>query len=266
MAKSSVVFDIKNVSKQFGIKRKTIQALTDINLQVKKNEFVALLGTSGCGKSTLLRMLCGLDFPTTGEILADGKRITGPGMDRGMVFQGYTLFPWMSVLDNVAYGLKSRKIGKEEREETARKFIADIGLSEFENVYPSELSGGMRQRVAIARALAANPDSLLLDEPFGALDAQTRRSMQELTLQMWRKYPKTVIMVTHDVDEAVLMADRVIVMSAHPGCIREIVNIDIPRPRTAEVKRTEKFIEYKRHCTDIILEESRKVEMMIEDN
>ena len=264
MAEDKVVFDIKNVSKEFHIKRKTIKALTGIDLQVKKNEFVALLGTSGCGKSTLLRMLCGLDFPTDGEILNNGEKISGPGMDRGMVFQGYTLYPWMSVIDNVAYGLKAKKIDKEERYETARQFIKEIGLADFENVYPSQLSGGMRQRVAIARALAANPDSLLLDEPFGALDAQTRRTMQELTLQMWRKYPKTVIMVTHDVDEAILMADRVVIMSAHPGSVKEIVNIDIPRPRTAEIKRTKKFIDYKKYCTDIILEEHKRVEMMVE--
>lgn len=265
MAESKVVFDIQDVSKTFHTRRKEVQALSHIQLQVKKNEFVALLGTSGCGKSTLLRMLCGLEFPTEGMILSNGEVITGPGMDRGMVFQGYTLFPWMRVLDNVAYGLRSSGIPKAERMETAKQFLTDIGLEDFAQVYPSQLSGGMRQRVAIARALAANPDSLLLDEPFGALDAQTRRHMQELTLQMWRKYPKTVIMVTHDVEEAVLMADRVVIMSSHPGCIREVLDIDIPRPREASVKRTEQFRKYKKYCTDIILEESRKAEMRIED-
>ena len=265
MAQSNVVFDIQDVSKVFRSRRKEVQALSHIRLQVKKNEFVALLGTSGCGKSTLLRMLCGLGFPTEGKIFWNGEQITGPGMDRGMVFQGYTLFPWMRVLDNVAYGLRASGMSKQERMDVAKQFLSDIGLEDFTQVYPSQLSGGMRQRVAIARALAANPESLLLDEPFGALDAQTRRHMQELTLQMWRKYPKTVIMVTHDVEEAILMADRVVIMSAHPGCVREVLEIDIPRPRDAAVKRTEQFRKYKKYCTDIILEESQKAEMRIED-
>lgn len=260
MEDKSLAFDIQKVSKYFKIKKDVVRALENVNIQIKKNEFVALLGTSGCGKSTLLRMLCGLDVPTSGNIIFEGDTIKGPGFDRGMVFQGYTLFPWMTVIDNVAYGLKEKKINKAERLKLAKEFIEEIGLEGFEKVYPRELSGGMKQRVAIARALASNPDSLLLDEPFGALDAQTRASMQELTLKMWRKYPKTVVMVTHDVEEAVLMADRIIVMNSNPGSVKEIMNVDIPRPRYEEVKRTSKFIEYKKHATKLILEEAIKAE------
>lgn len=266
MAGENTVFDIRHVSKEFKMKRSKVRALDNVNIQVKKNEFVALLGTSGCGKSTLLRMMCGLDFPTEGSILFNGKEITGPGMDRGMVFQGYTLFPWMSNVQNVAFGLKEQKVPNAESIERAEEILKEVGLKGFENVYPKELSGGMRQRVAIARALASNPDSLLLDEPFGALDAQTRSSMQELTLEMWRKYPKTVVMVTHDVEEAVLMADRIIVMNAHPGSVRDEIKIDIPRPRDRSVRRTQKFIEYKQYATHLILEETIKAEENIEES
>jgi len=265
VSENLIVFDIKGVTKQFKMRRKVVQALETIDIQIKKNEFVVLLGTSGCGKSTLLRMLCGLDFPTTGKINFEGGQVRGPGLDRGMVFQGYTLFPWMSVLDNVAYGLKERKVPQKERIAIAMEFIRDIGLEGFENVYPRELSGGMKQRVAMARTLANNPDCILLDEPFGALDAQTRESMQELTLQIWKKYPKTVVMVTHDVEEAILMADRVIIMKAHPGSIKEVMEIDLPRPRVKETKRTKEFIEYKRHAMALILEESIKNDLIIDE-
>ena len=256
---------VRDLKKIFSVPAGELHAVDGVDFSIARGSTIGIVGESGCGKSTLLRMLCGLDFPTEGEILWNGEQITGPGMDRGMVFQGYTLFPWMRVLDNVAYGLRASGMSKQERMDVAKQFLSDIGPEDFAQVYPSQLSGGMRQRVAIARALAANPESLLLDEPFGALDAQTRRHMQELTLQMWRKYPKTVIMVTHDVEEAILMADRVVIMSAHPGCVREVLEIDIPRPRDAAVKRTEQFRKYKKYCIDIILEESQKAEMRIED-
>lgn len=265
MAEQTIEFDIKNVTKQFMIKRKKIQALSEINLQIRKNEFVAILGTSGCGKSTLLRMLCGLDKPTTGNILSGGLAVTGPGPDRGMVFQAYTLFPWMTNLDNVAYGLKQKKLPKNECYEKAQEFIDVVGLNGFEDAYPKALSGGMKQRVALARALANNPQSLLLDEPFGALDMQTRGTMQELTLQIWSRYPKTVVMVTHDIEEAVFMADRVIVMNSHPGSIKEILNIELPRPRGYEIKNHPKFIEYKRYATQLIYEESLKSDMELQE-
>ncbi len=265
MTEAEVIFDIKKVTKKFQIKKQSIQALEEVNVQIMKNQFVALLGTSGCGKSTLLRMLCGLDSPTTGKILFKGNPIFGPDVTRGMIFQGCTLFPWMTIIENVAYGLKEGGKPKTERLELALKYIDDIGLTGFEKVYPKELSGGMRQRVALARALANNPDVLLMDEPFGALDAQTRGNMQDLTLQLWEKYPKTVVMVTHDVEEAVLMADSVIVMNAHPGSVKEIIDIDIPRPRNAKVKRTPGFIGIKRHATQLILEESIKNDMVIHE-
>ena len=211
MAQSNVVFDIQDVSKVFRSRRKEVQALSHIRLQVKKNEFVALLGTSGCGKSTLLRMLCGLDFPTEGKIFWNGEQITGPGMDRGMVFQGYTLFPWMRVLDNVAYGLRASGMSKQERMDVAKQFLSDIGLEDFTQVYPSQLSGGMRQRVAIARALAANPESLLLDEPFAAIDAKVRQELRSWLKEMIGKLGVTSIFVTHDQDEAIEVADEIII-------------------------------------------------------
>ena len=251
-------FDIKDVTKQFIIKRKPMQALQEINLEIKDGEFVAILGTSGCGKSTLLRMLCGLDFPTTGSIKANGKEVLGPGLDRGMVFQAYTLFPWLTVEDNIKYGLKKKKLPKDEIEAITTKYIKVVGLEGFEKQYSNQLSGGMKQRVAIARALANNPDSLLLDEPFGALDTQTRSNMQELMLDVWTKCPKTIVMVTHDIEEAIFMADRVVVMSSRPGRIKEIINVDLPRPRDYKLKSSKKFIEYKKYATSLIYEESIK--------
>lgn len=251
-------FDIKGVTKEFIIKRKPMRALEEINLEIKEGEFVAILGTSGCGKSTLLRMLCGLDFPTTGAIKANGKKVMGPGPDRGMVFQAYTLFPWLTVEENIKYGLKKKKLPSEEIESISKEYIKVVGLEGFEKQYSNQLSGGMKQRVAIARALANNPDSLLLDEPFGALDTQTRSNMQELMLDVWTKCPKTIVMVTHDIEEAIFMADRVVVMSSRPGRIKEIMNIDLPRPRDYRVKSMKKFMDYKKHATDLIYEESMK--------
>lgn len=265
MAEPAIEFDIRSITKQFTIKRKKIQALSEINLQIRKNEYIAILGTSGCGKSTLLRMLCGLETPSTGEILSNGEAITGPGPDRGMVFQAYTLFPWLTNLDNVAYGLKQKRLPEKKCHEIAQEFIEVVGLKGFEEAYPKALSGGMKQRVALARALANDPQSLLLDEPFGALDMQTRGTMQELTLQIWSRYPKTVVMVTHDVEEAIFMADRVIVMSSHPGSIKEIINIDLPRPRVNEIKNQPQFIEYKKYATQLIYEESIKADMELQE-
>lgn len=261
MGKECYGFDIDGVTKQFKIKKNVVQALETINLKIKDGEFIAILGASGCGKSTLLRMLCGLETPTTGTITANGKKVTGPGPDRGMVFQAYTLFPWMTVIENIKYGLKQLNVSKAEQDETAKKYIKVVGLEGFENAYPNELSGGMKQRVAIARALAVNPDSLLLDEPFGALDTQTRSHMQELTLDVWTQCPKTIVMVTHDVEEAIFMADRVVVMKSRPGSIKEIMDIDLPRPRDITMKSTPEFIKYKKHATELIYEESLKEDL-----
>lgn len=252
--------DIIGVSKQFDTKNGIVQALGTINLHVRSREFVTLLGTSGCGKSTLLRMIGGLEEPTEGNIYFRQKLIEGPGPDRGMVFQSYTLFPWLNVRENIEFGLKQKKrMSKTDVRMIADQYIELVGLQGFEKLYPKALSGGMKQRAAIARALANDPDILLMDEPFGALDMQTRGVMQELLLDVWQKSPKTIVMVTHDIEEAILLADRCVVMSSRPGTIKEIIDIDIPRPRDYHVKGNLKFIDYKMHATDIIREESMKL-------
>ena len=226
-----MILVVKNVSRTFISKDHTIRALDKVSLEVKDEEFICILGPSGCGKTTLLRIIAGLDMPTTGEILLDGSRIENPGQDRGMVFQDYSLFPWRSVIDNIAFGPEVLGMDKKERYESAREYLKLLGLEKFENSYPYELSGGMRQRIAIVRALINNPKLLLMDEPFGALDAQTRNNMQAELLRIWEKKHKTVLFVTHSVDEAVYLADRIVVMSARPGTVKELFDIDLPRPR-----------------------------------
>ncbi len=225
------LLEIRGVSKLFEAKGKTVEALRDINLSVGENEFVCLVGPSGCGKTTLLRIIAGLDRPTDGEVLLDGKLIVGPGPLRGMVFQEYSLFPWRTVLDNVAFGLELRGVSKEARLARARSYLKTVGLEAFEASYPHELSGGMKQRVAIVRALVNDPKALLMDEPFGALDAQTRNVMQSELLRIWQEKKKTVVFVTHSMDEAIYLGDRVVIMSARPGMISDIIDIDVARPR-----------------------------------
>lgn len=222
---------LKNVTRTFVSKENTINALDKVNLEVKDEEFICILGPSGCGKTTLLRIIAGLDKPTDGEVLLDGIRVDKPGQDRGMVFQDYSLFPWRTVIDNIAFGLEVLGVDKKERYENAREYLELLDLEKFENSFPYELSGGMRQRIAIVRALINNPKLLLMDEPFGALDAQTRNIMQSELLRIWEKKHKTILFVTHSVDEAVYLADRIVVMSARPGTIKEIFNIDLPHPR-----------------------------------
>lgn len=252
--------DIINVSKRFDTKNGPVQALGEINLHVRSREFVTLLGTSGCGKSTLLRIIGGLEEATEGDVFFKQQRIEGPGPDRGMVFQSYTLFPWLTVRENIQFGLKLKKqMSKAEIGDIADEYIELVGLKGFENLHPKSLSGGMKQRAAIARALANDPDILLMDEPFGALDMQTRGVMQELLLDVWQKSPKTIVMVTHDIEEAILLADRCVVMSSRPGTIKEIIDIDIPRPRDYHIKADKRFIDYKMHANDIIREESMKL-------
>jgi len=206
-------------------------AIQDFSLDVKEGEFICLLGPSGCGKTTLLRIVAGLDFQTSGTILINGKTIMGPGSDRGMVFQEFGLFPWRTVVKNIEFGLELRKVAKQERLNIAQKYIELVGLKGFENSRPYELSGGMKQRVGIARALANDPAVLLMDEPFGALDAQTRNLMQKELLRIWSETRKTVLFVTHSVDEACFLADRIVVMTARPGRIKEIFPIVWTRPR-----------------------------------
>ncbi|HEY9207374.1 MAG TPA: ABC transporter ATP-binding protein [Candidatus Methanoperedens sp.] len=222
---------IKNVSRTFTAKGVMVQALDNLNLEVRDEEFICILGPSGCGKTTLLRIIAGLDKPTSGEILLDGARIENPGQERGMVFQDYSLFPWRTVIDNIAFGLEVMGVDKEKRYERAREYLKLLDLEKFENSFPYELSGGMRQRIAIVRAIINNPTLLLMDEPFGALDAQTRNIMQAELLRIWEKKHKTILFVTHSVDEAVYLADRIVVMSGRPGTVKEIFNVDLPRPR-----------------------------------
>jgi ABC-type nitrate/sulfonate/bicarbonate transport system ATPase subunit len=228
------------------------RALEPTNLSVADNDFVTILGPSGCGKSTLLRMVAGLDTPTTGRILLDGKAITGPGADRGMVFQSYTLFPWLTVSENISFGLRERGVSTRERNDIAKQWLEKVGLTSFANHFPKQLSGGMQQRTAIARALANDPKILLLDEPFGALDNQTRALMQELLLGIWERERKTVIFVTHDIEEAVFLASRTVVMSARPGRIKADIPVDLPHPRHYTIKTSPAFSDLKARLTEEI--------------
>jgi ABC-type nitrate/sulfonate/bicarbonate transport system ATPase subunit len=235
------------------------RALEPIDLNVGNNDFVTILGPSGCGKSTLLRIIAGLDRPTSGRVILDGYEVTGPGADRGMVFQSYTLFPWLTVRENIAFGLRERGISERERSKIADGFIHRVGLSGFENHWPKQLSGGMQQRTAIARALANDPKILLLDEPFGALDNQTRALMQEMLLGIWERDQKTVLFVTHDIEEAIFLGSRVIVMSARPGCIKAEIPIDLPHPRSYKIKTTAEFVRLKERLVEEIRAEALKV-------
>ena len=250
---------IDNVYKEYqGRNGKTI-ALNGVSLDIKENEFICVVGPSGCGKSTLLNIIAGLLEPTSGTVSLDGKVIEGTGVERGVVFQQYALFPWRTVLKNVMFPLEMKKVPKAEAEAIARKYIKSVGLEGFEKSFPKELSGGMKQRVAIARAYAANPEVLLLDEPFGALDAQTRVQLQSELLETWEKERKTCFFITHDVDEAVILAQRVIIMSARPGRIKKIVDIDIPYPRTQATKTDPRFLELKSEIWNQVYQEFLEV-------
>jgi NitT/TauT family transport system ATP-binding protein len=231
---SASKISVEAVSKQFDQAGSPVQALEELDLAVGKGEFVSIVGPSGCGKSTLLYMLGGFIPADTGRMLVDGRPITGPGVDRGIVFQEYALFPWLTVFDNIAYGLREGRMTEREVRATAERYIDLIGLAGFEHRFPRELSGGMKQRVALARTFAYEPDILLLDEPFGALDAQTREIMQDELLRLWRTTGKTVIMVTHDVSEAVYLSNRVCVMSQRPGRIVKEYKIDLDRSSNRE--------------------------------
>jgi len=238
------------------------RALEPTSLAVADNDFICILGPSGCGKSTLLRIVAGLDFPTTGRVVLDGQPVTGPGLDRGMVFQSYTLFPWLTVRQNICFGLREKGVVPAEQDRIAAQYIDRVGLKGFELHYPKMLSGGMQQRTALARALANDPKILLLDEPFGALDNQTRALMQELLLGIWEADRTTVLFVTHDIDEAIFMANRVAVMTARPGRVKSDVRIDLPHPRHYTVKTTPEFSAYKARLTEEIRVESIKAAEM----
>lgn len=209
-----------------------VTAVQDVSLELREGEFVSIVGPSGCGKTTLLNVIAGFIPPTRGEVLLDGRRVQGPGPDRGVVFQSFALFPWKTVLENVAFGLKMRGLDRAERERIAREHIALVGLVGSEGQYPHELSGGMQQRVGVARVLANHPEVMLMDEPFASVDAQTRMTLQEELTRIWEAKRPTVLFVTHDVDEAVFLANRVVVLSARPARVREVVPVDLPRPRS----------------------------------
>ena len=248
---------IENVALRFTPRSgQPLTALENISLDVEENEFSVIAGPSGCGKTSLLRLVAGLIRPSEGAIYLDGQPVAKPGKDRGMVFQSYTLFPWLTVRENVEFGLKVAGVAAAERARVAGHFISEVGLEGFEGAYPKQLSGGMMQRVALARALANDPAILLMDEPFGALDSQTRSLMQELLLNIWEHAHKTVLFITHDIDEAILLGDRVYVMTARPGRIKEMIEIDIPRPRVVDVLTSERFIMLKRRVMGLIHEEA----------
>ena len=249
---------VEDVSRVFpGVRGgEPVTALQPTSVAVAENDFVTILGPSGCGKSTLLRIVAGLDRPSGGRVLLDGSAVSGPGPERGMVFQSYTLFPWLTVADNIAYGLAERGVPEGRRREVVGHYVARMGLSGFERHWPKQLSGGMQQRVAIARALANDPAILLLDEPFGALDNQTRALMQELLLGIWERDRKTVLFVTHDIEEAIFLASRVLVMSARPGRIKADIPVDLPHPRNYRIKTDAAFVELKARLTEEIRAEA----------
>jgi NitT/TauT family transport system ATP-binding protein len=229
--------------------------LQDVSFNVDSNEFICVVGPSGCGKSTILNIIAGLIEPTSGTVKVGGKMISGPGRERGVVFQQYALFPWKTVFENVRFGLKYQKIPEKRCCEIAEKYLEVVGLKDFKDAYPKELSGGMKQRVAIARAYAANPEVLLMDEPFGALDAQTRVQLQENLLKTWEGERKTCFFITHDVEEAIFLAQRIIIMSARPGRIKEIIEVSLPYPRAQEVKLTKEFNEIKNELWAMVYKE-----------
>lgn len=242
---------VNRLNKHFGTKNGNLVVLKDINMTIEQGEFICAVGASGSGKSTLLRQIAGLDRPTSGEVRIDGVAITGPGPDRGMVFQHYTLYPWMSVQENAEFGLKLQGISHKARREKASYYLSIVGLSEFAKSLPSELSGGMKQRVAIARALALEPKVLLMDEPFGALDVHTKESMHEFMLDLWRRTNITVFMITHDVEEAVFLANRIYALGARPGTVRKEMTIELP-DRTQTVKRHSIFHDYRDELMELL--------------
>ena len=250
---------IDNVKKVFDGRGGEMVALNGVSMDILDNEFICVVGPSGCGKSTLLNIIAGLSEPTSGAVYCNGKEVQGTGTERGVVFQQYALFPWLTVRKNVMFALEMRGVKGKEAQEEAMTYLKMVDLEKFADHYPKELSGGMKQRVAIARAYAAKPEVLLRDEPFGALDAQTRTQLQTELIATWEKEKKTCFFITHDVDEAILLAQRVVIMSARPGRIKEIVPIDIPHPRNQETKMTPQFMELKNHIWGQVYQEYLEV-------
>ena len=243
---------------RFGRNSATIEAVSDVSMTVRPGEFISIIGPSGCGKSTLLNVVAGFVRPSEGKVTVDGKTTDKPGADRGMVFQQYSLFPWLTVRRNVEFGLKQQGMQRSQREQAARTLLGLAGLLAFENHYPEQLSGGMKQRVGIVRALATSPQVLLMDEPFGALDAQTRIVMQQILTNMWQRFRLSVLFITHDIDESIFLSDRVYVMTARPGCIKAEIPIPLPRPRTPDMAATPEYLALKHKLRNLISEESLK--------
>lgn len=252
LKKRPVTLSVENMGKVFDTPKGEVQALRDISFQVHRREFVCVIGPSGCGKSTLIRILAGLENPSSGRMLLNGEPVSGPCPDRGMVFQGYTLFPWLNVKRNVMFGLLESGHSRQTAEQEAMQWIDLVGLSRFAESYPHQLSGGMKQRVAIARALANQPKILLMDEPFGALDAQTRARMQAYLMEIWQNIDITILFITHDLDEAIYLADRILVLKANPGEVEELVEVPVPQPRKPEQFLSEEFLATKRRLEALI--------------
>ncbi len=247
-----VMLEVKGLNKEFATPQGNVLALKDVNFKTFRREFVCVIGASGCGKSTLVRILAGLETQTSGQVLLDNKEVSGPGPDRGMVFQSYTLFPWLTVKKNVMFGLERAGVTRNRAEEEALQWVDLVGLSKFANHYPDQLSGGMKQRVAIARALANQPRVLLMDEPFGALDAQSRARMQAYLLEIWKNIDITIIFITHDLDEAIYLADRILVLKAHPGEIAEIIEVPVAQPRSPEQFLEPEFLSTRKRLEELI--------------
>ena len=247
-----VVLEVRDLTRTFPAQNGELVALKSLNFTVRRREFMCIIGPSGCGKSTLIRLLAGLDEQTSGDVLLDGRPVHGPCKDCGMVFQGYTLFPWRTVLKNVMFGLQMRGMDSDQATGEALQWLELVGLAKFKDAYPFQLSGGMKQRVAIARALAKNPRILLMDEPFGALDAQTRAQMQDYLLQIWRNVDVTILFITHDLDEAIYLADRILVLKAHPGEVQELIEVPVPRPRGPEQFAAPEFLAVRRRLDALI--------------
>jgi ABC-type nitrate/sulfonate/bicarbonate transport system ATPase subunit len=257
-------FAIRNLNKIFPGQGGTVVALRDIDIMVADREFVAIVGASGSGKSTLLNLVAGFDTPTSGEILLNGAAITGPGPDRGVVFQQSALFPWLTVRGNVSFGLKLAANRHRRGTDKIDAIIRRVGLAAFQNHLPAQLSGGMRQRPAIASVLAIEPEVLLMDEPFGALDSLTRSLMQDFLLEIWEAERKTVMLVTHDINEAIYLSDRVVILAGHPGRVREVVDIDLPRPRRLATQSLPRFTELRDHVTAVVRHEVSKAEALMD--
>ncbi len=267
LKKRPITLEVNNLEKTFTTpKGDQVTALKNINFTVHRREFVCVIGPSGCGKSTLIRILAGLETPTSGDILLNGEAVSGPGPDRGMVFQGYTLFPWLSVKRNVMFGLLESGRSKVNAEEEALQWIDLVGLSQFADSYPHQLSGGMKQRVAIARALANQPKILLMDEPFGALDAQTRCNMQRYLMEIWQNIDITVLFITHDLDEAIYLADRILVLKANPGEVHELIEVPVPQPRSPDQFLSPEFLATKQRLEELIHPPAEETDDSIESD